>query len=287
MRLALEDRIKDVYAQLPHSERLLADLLMDFPGMLATHSLSELVQRAQTSNAAATRLVKRLGYTHVREIRKQVRQAREEGSPRYLNTFLHDARDFKSGLTQHVECEIQNLLHSFEALNEHMLKQIVQALARARHLWIVGFGNSHMIALSLRQQLIQLRPSVEVLPRPGQVLEKDLSDLNEEDMVIVIGFRRRNETRQKLLKYARQVGVHSLYITDHTEPGESAGTKKQITKQTSWTVRCQTQSTSLFDSYIASYSILNYLCTRLADHLGRSATQRLAQAEKLGEILGS
>jgi len=278
MRLALEDRLKDIYAELPQSERLLADLLMDFPGMLATHSISELVQRARTSNAAATRLVKRLGYSHVREIRKQVRQAREEGSPRYLNTFFHDTKDFKSGIKQHVECEIQNLLHSFEALNERTLKQIVDTLAHARNIWTVGFGNSHMIAMYLRQQLIQLRPCVEVLPRPGQVLEKDVSDLNAQDMVVVIGFRRRNETRHKLLKYARQVGAHSLYVTDHSESSASP--------PANWTLRCQVQSTSLFDSYIASYSMVNYLCASLADKLGRIATQRLAQAEKLGELLG-
>jgi len=241
------------------------------------------VQRANTSNAAATRLVKRLGYAHVSEIRKQVRQAREEGSPRYLNTFSHDTRDFKSGIQQHVECEIQNLLRSFEALGERTLKQIVDTLACARNIWIVGFGNSHMTAMYLRQQLIQLREYVEVLPRPGQVLEKDLSDLNEEDMVIVIGFRRRNETRHKLLKYAKQIGTPSLYVTDHFD----SGSDKQTRKQANWTLRCQAQSTSLFDSYISSYSILNYLCACLADKLGRPATQRLAQAEKLGELLGS
>jgi len=279
MRLALEDRLKEIYEDLPHSERLLADVLMDFPGMLATHSISELVQRARTSNAAATRLVKRLGYTHVSEIRKQVRQAREEGSPRYLNTFFHDTQDFKSGIQQHVECEIQNLLHSFEALGERTLKQVVATLARARNIWIVGFGNSHMSAMYLRQQLIQLREHVEVLPRPGQVLEKDLSDLSVNDMLIVIGFRRRNETRHKLLKYAKQIGATSLYVTDHSESGND--------KLANWTLRCQAQSTSLFDSYIACYSILNYLCARLADHLGRPATERLAQAEKLRELLGN
>jgi len=279
MRLALEDRLKDIYDDLPHSERLLADVLMDFPGMLATHSVSELVQRAKTSNAAASRLVKRLGYAHVSEIRKQVRQAREEGSPRYLNTFSHDTQDFKSGIQQHVDCEIQNLLRSFEALGERTIKQIVDTLTRARNIWIVGFGNSHMCAMYLRQQLIQLRGCVEVLPRPGQVLEKDLSDLNAQDMVIVIGFRRRNETRHKLLKYARQIGTPSLYVTDHSDSGNNT--------HTNWTLRCQAQSTSLFDSYISSYSILNYLCARLADKLGRPATQRLAQAEKLGELLGS
>ncbi|OWT55705.1 MurR/RpiR family transcriptional regulator [Candidimonas nitroreducens] len=278
MRLQLEDRLREIYEELPQSERLLADLLMDFPGVLVTHSIPELVKQANTSNAAATRLVKRLGYTNVQEIRKQVRQARVEGSPRYLNTFVHDTLDFESGVKQHVESEIQNLLYSFGALGEGTLTEIVAALGKARNVWVVGYGNSHMPAMYLRQQLIQLREHVEVLPRPGQAIEKDLSDLGRSDMIIVIGFRRRNEIRYKLLKYAKNVGAHSLYVTDHSE-SKTAGLAN-------WTIRCRVQSTSLFDSYISGYSILNYICASLSDQLGRAASERLGQAEKLHELLG-
>ncbi|WP_454805922.1 MurR/RpiR family transcriptional regulator [Paraburkholderia fungorum] len=278
MKLPIEDRLKEIYEELPHSERLLADLLMDFPGVLATHSISELVKRANTSNAAATRLVKRLGYKNAQEIRKQVRQVRAEGSPRYLNTFVHNSVDFSSGIKQHVECEIQNLVNCFEALGEDTLKKVVATLAKARNVWIIGYGNSYMPSMYLRQQLIQLREHVEVLPRPGQAIEKDLSGLDKQDMIIVIGFRRRNEIRYKLLKYAQNVGASSLYVTDHSEP-KTAGLAN-------WTIRCRVQSTSLFDSYISAFSVLNYICASLSDQLGRIASERLAQTERLYELLG-
>lgn len=279
MRLPIEDRLREIYEDLPYSERVLADLLMDFPGVLATHSISELVKRANTSNAAATRLVKRLGYKNVQEIRKQVRQAREDGSPRYLNTFVHDTLDFESGIKQHVDCEIENLLQSFGALGENTLKEIVTALAEARNVWVVGYGNSHMAAMYLRQQLIQLREYVEVLPRPGQAIEKDLSGLGNQDMMVIIGFRRRSEIRYKLLKYAKTVEANVLYVTDQSEP--------KTTDLANWTIRCRVQSTSLFDSYTSAYSILNFICASLTDQLGRAASKRLAQAERLHELIRS
>ncbi|WP_250517758.1 MurR/RpiR family transcriptional regulator [Caballeronia sp. INDeC2] len=279
MRLPIEDRLKEIYEELPYSERVLADLLIDFPGVLATHSISELVQRANTSNAAATRLVKRLGYKNAQEIRKQVREARENGSPRYLNTFVHDTLDFESSVKQHVDFEIQNLLQSFSELEENTLKEIVTALAQARNIWIVGYGNSHMTAMYLRQQLIQLREYVEVLPRSGQAIEKDLSGLRKQDMVVIVGFRRRSEIRYKLLQYARSVEATILYVTDHSEP--------KTNDLANWTVRCRVQSTSLFDSYTSAYSILNYICASLTDHLGRAASNRLAQAERLHELIRS
>lgn len=277
MTLPVEARLKEIYDQLPPSERLLGDLIIDFPGVLATHPISELAERAKTSNAAATRLIKRLGYKNVQELRKQVRQAREDGSPRYLNTFATGEEGFQSGIKQHLESEIQNLIHSFESVDEHTFNAVVGCLKAANAIWIIGFGNSHMPALYLRQQLIQLRDRVEVLPRPGQALAKDLSGLNDKDMMIVIGFRRRNEMRYKLLEYAKSVGTPSLYITDHSE----ASTKGLA----DWTIRCRVQSTSLFDSYISGYSILNYIAASLADKLGREASKRLSQAEKVHTFL--
>ncbi|NVK40065.1 MAG: MurR/RpiR family transcriptional regulator [Oceanospirillaceae bacterium] len=276
MKLPIEDRLREIYEELPRSERLLADIIIDFPGDLATHSISELVNRANTSNAAATRLIKRLGYKDFREIRKQARDAKAEGSPRYLHTFDHHAGDFQSEIKQHVDCDVQNLLRSFETLSEEMVGEITGCIEQARNIWVIGYGNSYMPAMYLRQQLIQLRPCVEILPQPGQAIEKDLSGLGERDLLVVVGFRRRREVIYKLMKYAQEVGTRVLYVTDHSED-KTAGLAD-------WTLRCMVKSTSLFDSYIAAFSLLNYICASVSDRLGRAASDRLSKAERLHDI---
>ncbi|GGO75376.1 hypothetical protein GCM10011348_00030 [Marinobacterium nitratireducens] len=276
MKLPIEDRLREIYEELPRSERLLADIIIDFPGDLATHSISELVERANTSNAAATRLIKRLGYKDFREIRKQARDAKAEGSPRYLNTFDHHSGDFQSEIKQHVDCEMQNLLRSFESLNEDTVREITGCIEKARNIWVIGYGNSYMPAMYLRQQLVQLRPGVEILPRPGQAIEKDLSGLTEGDLLVVVGFRRRKEVIYKLMKYAQEVGAGVLYVTDQSEDKTSG--------LANWTLRCVVRSTSLFDSYIAAFSLLNYICASVSDRLGRAASDRLSKAERLRDV---
>lgn len=276
MKLPIEDRLRDIYEELPRSERLLADIIIDFPGDLATHSISELVTRANTSNAAATRLIKRLGYKDFREIRKQAREAKAQGSPRYLHTIDHHSGDFKSEIKQHLDCEVQNLLSSFDTLSEEMLEEITECVEKADNIWVIGYGNSYMPAMYLRQQLIQLRQCVEILPRPGQAIEKDLSGLSERDLVVVLGFRRRKDVIYRLMKYAQELGTRVLYVTDHSED-KTAGLAD-------WTIRCMVKSTSLFDSYISAFSVLNYICASVSDHLGRAASERLSRAERLHDI---
>lgn len=276
MALPIEDRLKEIYEELPRSERLLADIIIDFPGDLATHSISELVTRANTSNAAATRLIKRLGYKDFREIRKLAREAKAEGSPRYLHTIDHHSGDFHSEVKQHVDCEVQNLLRSFESLNEETVQEVIECIGRADNIWVIGYGNSYMPAMYLRQQLIQLRRCVEILPHPGQAIEKDLSGLSERDLMIVIGYRRRKEIIYRLMKYAQDIGAKVVYLTDHSE--------EKTVGLANWTLRCMVKSTSLFDSYIAGFSVLNYLCASVSDHLGRAASERLSRAERLHDM---
>lgn len=276
MKLPIEDLLRDIYEELPRSERLLADIIIDFPGDLATHSISELVARANTSNAAATRLIKRLGYKDFRDIRKQAREAKAQGSPRYLHTIDHHNDDFKNEIKQHLDCEVQNLLGSFDALSEQMLKEITECIEKAENIWVIGYGNSYMPAMYLRQQLIQLRQCVEILPRPGQAIEKDLSGLSERDLVVVLGFRRRKDVIYRLMKYSQELGTRVLYITDHSED--------KTASLADWTIRCIVKSTSLFDSYISAFSVLNYICASVSDHLGRAAAERLSRAERLHDI---
>jgi DNA-binding MurR/RpiR family transcriptional regulator len=60
-------------------ERQLAEFVLDFPGDLPSYAASELAALAGVSNATVTRFIKRLGYLHYDDARRQVREARGAG----------------------------------------------------------------------------------------------------------------------------------------------------------------------------------------------------------------
>ena len=84
----LDLRIRSAYDDLPSRERDLADLLLEFPGDVAIYSATDLAKRASVSNAAVTRLIKRLGYGDYREAQSGVRAQQSTGQPLYLNNSL-------------------------------------------------------------------------------------------------------------------------------------------------------------------------------------------------------
>ena len=69
---SLLSRVRDQLHDLPPTERRLADLVLDFPGELASYTASELAALANVSNATVSRFIRRLGYENYDELKSAV-----------------------------------------------------------------------------------------------------------------------------------------------------------------------------------------------------------------------
>ena len=175
--VALENRIRACYEGLPDSEARVADVLLNHPGLLATHSATELAADAGVSKAAVTRLIHRLGYDSHAAARREARLARQWGAPLYLQPDAPPGNGRRAVYAQHVAADQQSLAHTLHGLDEAVLDGSVLALARARRVVVLGFRNSAWLALYARIQLGLLRPAVDLAPLPSQTLSESLVGL--------------------------------------------------------------------------------------------------------------
>jgi DNA-binding MurR/RpiR family transcriptional regulator len=267
----LDLRIRSAYDDLPKSERAVADLMLEFPGDVAIYSATELAERTMVSNAAVTRLVKRLGYADYREAQREVRAQQATGQPIYLNNSLVQPPSQGASLTQHLERDILNLRATFEGLTPKDLDEAIRAILKAEQVFTLGFRNSYFFASYLRRQLNQVRPSVHLLPLPGQVVMEDLGAATQKDLVIAIGMRRRVALISPAMKLLQARKVPVLYITDHRTV--------RTAKLARWVFHCHARGVSLFDSYVPVISLLNYLSTEVMAQAGAGGRKRLKQIE--------
>jgi DNA-binding MurR/RpiR family transcriptional regulator len=281
--LTLEARIQAHYEELPPAEKRLGDLLLGFPGDIATYSAGELAEAAGTSRAAASRFFQRLGYKDFNEVRLQVREAKRWGSPVYLSSAsrVNGSGEGKSVASQsvadHLEQEIHNLTRTLEAIRPDTLRDVVDAMAGARRVHVVGFRNSRMLALYLQRQLLLLRSDVSLLPQSAQTLGEDMVDIGEGDVVVVIGMRRRVGVVKRIMEIAQAQGAKVLLITDPSAT--------QTARLATWTLTCQVRSPSLLDSYAAAMSVLNLLCSILFQRAMTEGFERLRRIETLHDEL--
>ncbi len=273
----IDRRILDIYDELTESERRLAEVVLETQGGLHGFTASELAARARVSNATAARFFRRLGYASYGEARRHSRRTAAWGSPLSELTQILGQQSGVSDFAQHIAQDTQNLTRTLALVQRDQLARAVDILARARTIWTVGFRNSYALACYARGILVHVTPDVRLLPVAGMTMAEDIASLKPSDALLVIGFRRRPVVLRELMVYARAVGAPIVLVTDLT----AARTAELATV----TLRCHNRGSSLFDSYAAPISLINYLCSSVGQALSQKAVDRLDQIEKLHERL--
>ncbi|MGD1879415.1 MAG: MurR/RpiR family transcriptional regulator [Kiloniellaceae bacterium] len=273
---SVESRIKARYPELPESERRIADLILEFPGEMAAYSATELAALSGGSKAAVTRLVQRIGFANYDEARRAARDAQSWGSPLYLMARETEKTGFSARVRQHIETDAHNIALTLETLRGDAFNDMVAAICKARRVFLLGYRNSHYLAGYARWQIIQGRGDVYLLPAAGETIAEELADLTAEDVLIVIGFRRRVAQVPQAMAVAAQTGTRILYITDRAAPASPHAT---------WTIPCAVRGMDMFDRYAAAMSLLHFLCVAIVEKLGGPGRARLQHIETLHEEL--
>ncbi|EPL3844441.1 MurR/RpiR family transcriptional regulator HpxU [Klebsiella aerogenes] len=260
----LDERLKAQYASLSPQEQRVADFIVDHFDDLISYNSAELAQLSGVSKATVSRLFKRLGYEKYRDMRDELRTLRQSGMP------LTDHREAVQGntlLARHYKQEMANLTQWVNALDARQFAEAINALVNARRVVIIGMRNSWPLALHLRQQLLQARGQVVVLPQPGQSLSEELVDLCEEDIVVVMAFRRRPRIIRPLMQQLQQRGVPQLLIC---EPQAHS-----LFPLACWRLYAPLDSVSAFDSYASANSLINLLANALLHEILDSGRPRI------------
>lgn len=257
MSQRIDERIAERYVDLSPQERRAAETLLEHLDDLATYRSAELAGLAGVSKATMSRLFRSLGFADFDEVRDHLRGLRSAGEPRRV--------DGAPSLLAHLAHEQESLR---QALDSPTIPDVIELLARARRVLVVGWRNSHPVALHLRQQLVHARTDVRIAPLPGQVVGEELADLAPGDAVVVVGFRRRPSGFGDFLREAGRTGATVVLISDPTGRVHAAAA-------THW-LECPVESTLAFDSYAAAMSIVSVVSDGVLSTLGRAARNRVA-----------
>ena len=264
--MQLDERLRSQYEQLSPQEQRIADFVFDHFDDLISYNSAELARLSGVSKATVSRLFKRLGYEKYKDMRDELRTLRQSGMP------LTDNRDAVQGntlLARHYKQEMANLTQWVNGIDSVQLGEVVQALVSSKRLFIIGMRNSWPLALHLRQQLLQARGQVQVLPQPGQTLAEELVDLTPDDLEVVMAFRRRPRIIRPLLQQLQQRQIPTLALC---EPQAQS-----VIALARWQLCAPLDSVSAFDSYAAANSLINLLANAVLHELLSDGRQRIHQ----------
>ncbi len=254
--------IQREYSEFSPSERRIANFILSHQDDLATYNSVELSKECQTSKATISRLFKRLGFQSFRDARNAMRDLRRSGVPVARDASLSD----ESLTSQHFASEIRNIERLQSLLQHQPLDQIVNALLQAEKIAVIGFRNAYPVALHFRQQLIQCREQVNLLPQPGQTLGEDLVDYDDSDLLVVMAFHRRPEMTKRLIQV---LSDHPSRVIIFAE--ENSGLN---CRGTDWLFEIPLDTVSAFDSYALPMSMVSLLSNQVFHrHLDKGQTR--------------
>ncbi|WP_326902236.1 MurR/RpiR family transcriptional regulator [Kosakonia cowanii] len=260
----LDMRLRACYDHLSPQEQRVAAFILDHFDDLVSYNSAELARLSGVSKATVSRLFRRLGYDNFKAMRDELRTLRQSGMP------LAESREAVQGntlLARHYKQEMANLTQWINSLDAEQFAAIIAALSAARRVVIIGFRNSAPVALHLRQQLLQSRGQVAVMPQPGQTLAEEIVDLTEEDMVVMVAFRRRPRGVRPLLETLQSRGVPVLVLSESQASGLKAVSR--------WHIGLPLDSVSAFDSYSSAMSLVNLLANALLHTTLSEGRQRI------------
>lgn len=265
----IDERITDRFADLSPQEQRAAQTLLEHLDELATYRSAELAELAGVSKATMSRLFRHLGFVDFDEVRDHLRELRSAGEPRRV--------DGAPSVEVHLAHEQESIR---SALAGPAIAAVVPVLALARRILVVGWRNSHPVALHLRQQLTHARGDVRLAPLPGQVVGEELADLTTGDVVVAIGFRRRPAGFGELLTEAAATGATVVLIADGTARHHAAAA-------THW-IECPVSTNLAFDSYAAAMSVVSVIADGVLSATGRAGRDRASEItatyDRLSEV---
>lgn len=249
---SLAERITLNYPKLTESSRCIADYLQHNPEKVLMLSTGEIAEACSVSKASVSRFIRQLGYDDHLALRSELMAEREQGTP-VLTTNIDDLA---------LQQEVKSLQQLWTQLSEMNLDSLIEEISTAKRVKIIGYRNSYPIAMHFRQQLMQCRGGVDLLPLPGQTLGEDITAIEKDDFVIVLGIRRRVSNFAQIIEQLSDLRV--LLITDQS--GQKYG------NDVDRVLVCSMNNQIPLDSYAVPMSLVSYLVNRVYIHLDSKAS---------------
>lgn len=231
-------------------------------------STSEIADICGVSKTTISRFIRKLGFKDHVELRSELMLERDHGDP-MITSALSD-----SGFSQ----DVTALERLWAQLNAGAATPIIDKLISAKRVKIIGYRNSYPLALHFRQQLIQCRANVELLPLPGQTIGEDLSSIAADDFVILLGIRRRVSNFRQIVDFLKPFDC--LLITDQSGQKYAADVQQVLV--------CHMNNQQPLDSYAVPMSLISYLVNQSFLKLNQQASAMSQQISsnyrRLGEL---
>ena len=256
-------------------QRQIARYLLAHYDKAAYMTAAKLGSEVSVSESTVVRFVMELGYAGYPEFQKALQELIRTKLTSFqrmevTNHLIGDGDVLEKVLMTNVE----NIRHTLDGISRTAFHDAVEAIVKAKNIYIIGVRSSSMLASFLRYSLHMIFDHVRLIDATaGGELFQQIMSIGEGDVMIAISFPRYSKRVIKAVEFARRAGADVVALTDSPE-SPIAPSAQQV-------LIAQSDMASYVDSLVAPLSVINALVVAVSRAREDEVRVRLQKLEHI------
>ena len=256
-------------------QRQIARYLLSHYDKAAYMTAAKLGAEVSVSESTVVRFVMELGYAGYPEFQKALQELIRTKLTSFqrmevTNHLIGDGDVLEKVLNTNVD----NIRHTLESISRTAFHDAVDALVKAKNIYIIGVRSSAMLANFLSYSLQMVFDNVRLIDTTaGSELFQQMMAIGEGDVLSAISFPRYSKRVIKAVEFARRAGADVVALTDSPE-APIAPSAQQV-------LIAPSDMASYVDSLVAPLSLLNAIIVAVSRTNEEAVRERLQKLEHI------
>lgn len=269
------DIIKSKYDEMSKGQRAIADFIIGEYDKAAYMTASRLGEATGVSESTVVRFTMELGfegYPHFQASLKEELKSKLTSVQR-LN-YTERFEDDKTAIIDIMRSDMENLKETINNLDENSMSEAVDAILKARKIYIMGIRSSAPLSAFMYFYMTLLFDDViHIHSNSANEVFEQIMSITSEDVMIGISFPRYSARTINSMEYAKKKGAKIIVITDKDDT--------RMTDHADIKLFAKSSMASFVDSLAAPLSLINALLVTLGMHRREHITSSFEALEQL------
>ncbi|MGH4052538.1 MAG: MurR/RpiR family transcriptional regulator [Clostridium sp.] len=255
MENSKQDLMRSIQIKLPHlskGQKLIAVYILEHYDKAAFMTAAKLGTSIGVSESTVVRFASELGFSGYPKLQKSLQQLiRTKLTTVQRIELSNDYITQENALKSVLKADMENIKSTLEKINYETFDDVVNSLFKARKVYIIGLRDSSALSEFLAFYLNLILDNVKVVAYGVSDIFEQMLSVNEQDIVIGIGFPRYATRTIEALSFVKSKNAKIVAITDSL--------LSPLATNATYTLVAQCNMTSFVDSIVAPLSVINAL----------------------------
>lgn len=245
--------IQENMSSFSKGQKRIANYILESYDKAAFMTASKLGKTVNVSESTVVRFASELGYEGYPSMQKSMQKMiRNRLTSVQRIEVSYDRIDDQNVLSSVLQSDIEKIRQTLEEIDPNSFNGAVDAIVRARRIYIVGVRSAASIANFLHFYFNLIFDNVVMVgaSTTSEVFE-NLIHITPEDVVIGISFPRYSSRTVHGMKFAKDQGATTIAITDSEA--------SPLASMSTYTLKARSDMVSFVDSLVAPLSLVNAL----------------------------